>query len=524
MEDYRLRQCEYLLSISRAMTSKLDLSSLLQLIIESSVEILRGQAGLIALRDRNGQFRVAASYGLPYHAIPLFSPLLIDIPSYPSLSSGGRWHIPNLRYRLELATTAAGIGLRQVVALPLSIEDELIGVIYVFRAFDTAFSTNDRKVLASFADQAAIAVRNASLYQAVDEERRRLDAILRHSADGIMILDSQRRIETMNHALARMTGWLPEEAIGQPCQRVLALRNRQGVDLCASQCPLRDVYGRETLHVEGEIVRPEGVTTSVSITYTPLFDASGELVNIIGNVQDITRFREAEEMKSTFISAISHELKTPVALIKGYAGTLRREDAQWDTATLREGLSIIEEEAEHLDHLINNLLDASRIQAGTLKLQLSEVNLSQIAAKVVERFQTQTKIHQIYLNFPSDYPFVLADEERMREVFGNLLSNAIKYSPDGGDIIVGGWADKNWVYAYVADQGVGISAKEQARLFEPFYRVDSVTTRRTHGVGLGLFLVRAIVEGHGGRVWVESTPGKGSTFTFMLPRKGTETG
>lgn len=513
MEDYLLRQRDYLLSISRAMTARLDLPSLLQLIIENAVEMLRGEAGLIALRGRDGEFVVRASYGLPAHTLRLFAPLFTDIPL-----SQTHWQIPDLYTRLQLVAASAGINLRQVVGLPLTLEDESIGVIYVFRTRDSAFSANDRQVLSSFADQAAIAVRNASLYQSLAEEKRRLSAIIEHSADGVLILDAHCRVQTINRTLAEITGWTPEEARGQSCRRVIALRNAQGEDICTKNCPLNSFDSGAPLQVEGDIVRRDGQRTSVSITYSPLYDNEGSLVNIIGSVHDVTRFREAEEMKAMFISVISHELKTPVALIKGYASTLRREDAHWDSKTVQESLSIIEEESDRLDRLINDLLEASRIQAGTLKLQMSDVNVLKLAQKAVERFRVETTKHELQLDFPPDFPPLLADEARLEEVFYNLISNAIKYS-EGGVIRVGGRVLRDHVELYVSDQGPGIPAEQQARLFEPFYRVDSGLGRRTQGVGLGLFLVKAIVEGHGGHIWVESAPGKGSTFRFTLTLK-----
>ncbi|MGQ9492806.1 MAG: ATP-binding protein [Anaerolineae bacterium] len=512
MQDYLQRQRDYLLSISRAMTARLDLPSLLQLIISKAVEMLRGEAGLIALQGRDGLFRVRASFGLPVGTLQLFAPLLTDIPLQRT-----HWPIPDLYARLRLVAASARINLRQVVGLPLTLDDRLIGLIYVFRTHDTAFSADDRQVLSSFADQAAIAVRNATLYQQLAEEKRRLDAIIENSADGVLILDAQCHIETMNRALTEMTGWTAEQARGQPCWRVIALRNPQGTNLCETDCPLQTLSTDGKLRVEGDIIRSDGHRTSVSITYSPLYDSEGTLVNIIGNVHDVTRFREAEEMKAMFISVISHELKTPVALIKGYASTLRREDAHWDEKTVRESLEIIEEESDRLHRLINNLLEASRIQAGTLKLEMSDVAIPKLAAKTVERFRVQATKHNLLLDFPEDFPPVLADEERLQEVFSNLISNAIKYSPEGSTIRVGGRVRKNYVELYVSDTGPGIPLEKQSKLFEPFYRVDSSLGRRTQGVGLGLFLCKAIIEGHGGRIWVESAPGKGSTFHFTLP-------
>jgi signal transduction histidine kinase len=255
----------------------------------------------------------------------------------------------------------------------------------------------------------------------------------------------------------------------------------------------------------------------VGVTATPLYDEEGRLVRVILNVVDITRFRQAEELKSTFVSIVSHELKTPVALIKGYAETLRREDANWDQETMQDSLDVIAEEADHLTHLIDSLLEASRIQAGGLKLEPTDVNLAHLAEKVVDGFRTQTSSHTFELDFPADFPPSWGDPERLREVLTNLVSNAVKYSPEGGTVWVGGRMDQTGATIYVADQGIGIPAEEQDRIFERFHRVESGLHRSTEGAGLGLYLVKAIVEAHGGRVWVESAPSRGSIFMFTLP-------
>lgn len=527
LADYQLRQREYLLRISRAMTSRLELPSLLRLILSSAVDMVGGEAGLIALRGPDEQFAVRASIGIPVTVLSFFKPLWENLPLPRGSADLARWGIPDLSARLGLVAASVDISLRQVVALPLILEENLEGIIYVFRERDHSFSANDRQVLASFADQAAIAVRNARLYQEVSDEKRRLDAIITNSADGIMILDSYQRVQVINRTLSRMTGWLEERAKGRYCWEILDLRDRRGRSLCEKSCALRSSPPDLHYYIEGDIARPNGKTITVGVTYTPLHDGEGRLLNVICNVHDITRFREAEELKSTFISVISHELKTPVALIKGYAGTLRREDADWDRDTLREGLAIIEEESDKLATLIDNLLDASRIQAGALRLEMNDVALPKLAAKVVDRLRTtapsETAVapHRFRLDFPADFPVIEGDEARLEAVLTNLISNAIKYSPQGGEIRVGGMFDDREVIVYVADQGVGIAQEDRDLLFQPFSRIDSGLTRRTPGVGLGLYLCRAIVEGHGGRIWVESAPGQGASFYFALPRRGT---
>lgn len=517
LTDYRVRQRDHLLEISRALTAQLDLDDLLEIVLEAAAEMLSGQASLIALRDpEDGTFNIAASYGLPRALVPYFEPLLSDIPDYADRS---RFAIPGLAETLGQIVTELALRLQQVVALPMSIRDELIGVLYVFRAYGTRFTADDRQVLASFADQAAIAVYNAQLYERVSQEKRRLDAILEYSADGVLILDSGQRIRVFNRALTRLTGWSASEALDRHHDEIIRWAhletNRDLSNAVAGGWPLPSA---RPLYVEGDLRRKNGGTVSVGIIYAPLFGHEGRLVNIIANVRDITRFREADEIKSTFVSVISHELKTPVALIQGYAETLLRKDASWDPRTRQESLEVILEESDRLNHLIDNLLDASRLEAGKLPLELEPTPLDTLAERAAERFRTQTDVHDIQVDFPSSFPVVRGDPARLEQVLNNLLSNAIKYSPEGGRIDVKGRSTTDEVIVTVADQGMGIPFEEQPHLFESFFRGSREYQRQTSGAGLGLYLAQAIVEAHGGRIWVESDPGRGAAFSFAIPR------
>ena len=362
------------------------------------------------------------------------------------------------------------------------------------------------------------------LYHQLETERSRLATIIENSADGILILDANRHVVVINQALAAMVGMSLEAAAGRPCHEVLRLENVLGDDLC--QDPDADeLLAEGGIRCEGELVRPGGGRIIVSATYTPLHDdETSQLVNIIVNVHDITRFREEEEMKSTFTSMISHELKTPVALIKGYAQTLARPDADWDATTARQGLEVIEEEADRLESLINNLLDVSRIQASGLRLDYADVDIEELARRVAEAYRTQTENHQIEPDFPNRLPLIWGDAERLRQVLTNLVSNAIKYSPAGGMIRIGGWTEGasdllggGRIVLYVADQGIGIPKDELAHIFDQFYRVDSSLRRTTAGAGIGLFLSKAIIEAHRGEIWARSELGKGSTFFVAIP-------
>jgi PAS domain S-box-containing protein len=512
-QHLRERQLEYMLQISRAITAQLDLASVLELVIGVAVDLLAGTSGLIALADEEHPqgMQVRASARVPQALWPAFAPLL----RLPLDSTARRTFVQVLG---EVAADT-GLPLRQVIALPMTFRDSPVGVIYVFRAaLNVGFTADEERLLQAFADQAAIAVSNAQLYQSVVREKQRLDTLIEQSADGVMILDSRWRITTFNRAMEQLTGWPRNEAIGRPCAEVLAIRNAQGVNICLLDCPLQRLPHVQNPLVEGWITSRDGREIYVQSRYAPQWSAQGVFLSAIANVRDITDQKREEEMQSTFVSVISHELKTPVSIIKGYAGTLGREDADWSRETLRDGLRVIEEEADRLASQIQDLLDVSRLQAGGMHLELTEWQLPAMAQQVVQAFAAQTDSRfEFELRFPEHLPPVQADFERVRMVLTNLVSNAVKYSPDGGLIRIGGRAEGDMMLVYVSDQGVGIAPEEQPLVFNRFYRVDNRLRRQTQGTGLGLYLTRAIIEAHGGTIRVESQVGRGSRFLFTLP-------
>ena len=370
--DIRILQREYLLAISRALTAELDLHDLLRVILKASVEFVSGRAGLIALAvPGTKQLRVAAVYGIPPDLVDHFAPLLQELPHQEGDEEDDATQ--ELGRRLRQVMDKANLGLTQALRLPLLSRGGVIGLIYVFQSGNYYFVEDARSLLRSFAEQAAIAVRNAQLYQQVNNEKQRLDAILEQSADGVMILDPSLEIQVFNKALSHMTGWWAEEAIGQHHDVVIdwqSLKTDSDLnDAIANGWPLP---GAAHIYVEGDLRRPnrtdhleaDGALVSLGITYAPLVDDNGRISNIIANVRDLTRYREEEALQKTFISVVSHELKTPVSIIKGYAGTLRRQDANWSPEIVRESLLVIEEEADNLTDLIDNLLETSRLQAG----------------------------------------------------------------------------------------------------------------------------------------------------------------
>jgi PAS domain S-box-containing protein len=515
LPDFRVRQRDYLLEIARSISQELDLETLLQRILDISVEMLAGQAGLIVLREEFGGWTVASAVGIPPAFIRYLDPLLNDVPDH---EDPARFELPEINRLLQNVARSASWGLLTGVGLPLIARQRVIGIIFIFRSYPGVFSANDRALLQSFADQAAIAVYNAQLYTLVTNEKHRLDALLDSAADGILILNQGHIIERCNPAFARMIHVPINQIRGERHENIIEWEGKlNGPTLEQAEADGWPLAANATLYVEGDLKRSSGRPLAVGITYSSLM-SQGKLLNIIATVRDITRFREAEEMKTTFVSVISHELKTPIALIKGYVGTLRRQDADWDRDVIDDSLAVIEEEADHLTELIENLLDATRLQAGALKMNFSDTSLDALAQRIADRFGTQSDRHKIVVDFPDHFPIIMGDETRLAQVLSNLVSNAIKYSPDGGEIRISGETRLDQVILCVKDQGPGIAAEDIPHIFERFYRSTSAA-RNTKGTGLGLFLAKAVVEAHGGKIWVDPAPSEGAQICFSLPRE-----
>lgn len=515
LPDLRVRQRDYLLEIGRAITQELDLDQLLARILNISVEMLAGQAGLISLRGEEGGWTIGTSHGIPSIFLNYLDPLLKAIPDQ---EDPAKFELPQINNLLKEVTRVASLGFLDGVGLPLIFRRRVVGMIFIFRKYSARFSGNDRALLQSFADQAAIAVRNAQFYAQIRREKQRLDTLLDSAADGILILNPDTTVERCNPAFENLSGVANNEILGQKHIEVISWTHvESGIPLDQAITQGWPLTPHATLYVEGDLERPDRRPVPVGITYAPLLSPEGQLINIVATVRDISHFREANEIKSTFISVVSHELKTPVALIKGYVGTLRREDANWDRAVVQDSLAVIEDEADRLTELIENLLDATRLQSGTLSLNRTDLALKHTAERVVERFTVQAPVHKFMVDFPEDFPVILGDEDRLEQVLYNLFSNAVKYSPDGGEIRLSAQVRVEQVIVCVSDQGPGIAPGDIPYIFDRFYRAPEAS-KRTKGTGLGLFLSRAVIEAHGGRIWVDPMPDQGARICFSLPR------
>jgi PAS domain S-box-containing protein len=359
-------------------------------------------------------------------------------------------------------------------------------------------------------------LRNARLMHKNLEHQKTLAAVTEQSADAIYITGRDSLITSWNTAAEQLFGYPPGDALGKsvhflvPKDRMAESeeRNAQAV---AEGC----VQSFETVRL-----RRDGGRIPVEATFYPLRDEKGRTFGMVRVFRDITKRKEVERMKSEFVSLVSHELRTPLTAIQGFAETIFDFWDELKPEQRRHYLTIILSEAERLGKLVTNFLDISRLEAGGVQLRPVLADLPDLTRRAAALFKEHPSKAEFAVEFAPGSEKAWVDEEQLYRVFVNLLSNAVKYSPAGGRIAISGRCAGAEVEVSVTDQGPGIPPESQEHLFQKFYRVGDPVSRKTPGTGLGLAICRNILAAHGGRIWMESPPGRSATFKFAFPREG----
>lgn len=423
-------------------------------------------------------------------------------------------------------------GIKNGVCVPLIVEkrdDEnrvvdrkTIGVLHVFnKRYGNIFIEEDVHLLERLAKNAASIINTAETYRKVVHEKEELVETIESLYAGLIMVNKHGRIVQMNQSAREIFGVTPEDLAGgktydavikdAKVQEVLrqALEEETGV---AEEVTLPDPDNPEQQHifqVQSALVRNE----------------TGDTIGTAAIFNDITEIRNVDKMKTAFVSTVSHELRTPLTSIKGFISTLIQDsEGFYDTETRHEFYTIIDTECDRLTRLITDLLNVSRIESGrSLQLNVKDVNLHELAEKVVRAQKSYTTKHELKIDLDSSIPVIEADEDKIDQILTNLVNNAIKYSPKGGTVTVHGkMMSDELVQLAVSDQGMGIPKEQIGKMFQRFHRIDNRDTREIGGTGIGLFLVKNLVETHHGKIWIESEVGKGTTFFFTLPAKQPE--
>jgi two-component system phosphate regulon sensor histidine kinase PhoR len=336
------------------------------------------------------------------------------------------------------------------------------------------------------------------------DERAQLAAVLENMADGAILIDADGQVEFVNPAAAQLLGISPNEAMGHSLAQVA--RHHELIDFW-QDCQQAGSERSELLEIG-----PEALFWRV--VATPLEERDRAPCLVI--IQDLTEMHRLQTMRQQFLGNISHELRTPLASLKALVETIRDAVVE-DPDAARRFLDLAEKEVDSLAQIVQESLELSRIESGRLPLRLSPTPVADLIPSVVERLGAQAERAglEVSSDLPDGLPDVLADSERIRQAMSNLLHNAIKFTPPGGRVHISAERVDDEVVISITDTGVGISREDLPRVFERFYKADRA--RAKAGTGLGLAIAKHIVEGHGGKIWVDSVEGQGSTFSFSLP-------
>ena len=390
-----------------------------------------------------------------------------------------------------------------LLAVPLRHENQYYGVLWA--GYDQArpFSESDVRFLTTLAGQAALAASNNHLFRSAEVGRQRLAAILASTPDPVLVTDQRNRLLLSNPAAWRTLGEAMIQGQGQPIAALITQKSLLDI----LQTTSSDKLSAEVLVPGGDVYLA---------TASPVV-ADGQLMGRVCILRDVTHFKELDIMKTEFVNTVSHDLRSPLTLMRGYATMLEMVGELNEQQKGYVNKMIVG--VENMTRLVNNLLDLGRIDVG-VGLRLETVLLQDIIEHVVTTLQMQAtqKDIQLDLELPHDTsPLIQADQALLQQAIYNLVENALKYTPNGGQVTVRLKIQGDSMLFSVQDTGIGVSAVDQARLFEKFYRGTQREAREQKGSGLGLAIVKSIAEKHGGKVWLKSELGKGSTFFLQVP-------
>ncbi|MBV9258396.1 MAG: GAF domain-containing protein [Ktedonobacteraceae bacterium] len=431
--------------------------------------------------------------------------------------------------------------------IPLTVENRIMGMLSLFDERIGTFDTNLLQLTTMIADYAAVALENVrlrerenALWRQTEFERQRLELIIKSMAEGLLITDAQGAILSLNQSAQHLLAQANIDfQTGIPLHKLIKTSDADWLlrlaEIVAQALKNKVVTNQELTIGDGS----ETVPLTLNISAAPLHDASEVTTRPIGVVavlNDVTSNKQVERLKDEFVSVVSHELRTPLTAIKGYTQHVARRmerrlrkarttvESNTPISELPESydlrsLNIIQSQTEHLERLVNDLLDLSQVQWGKLNLRYETFYLADILAESVRLAQASAELHTLYLDIQVQETAIVADRIRIEQVIGNLLDNAIKYSPHGGKVTIRLEEQEGKYLVSIIDEGIGVSPEQFDHIFERFYRVHNTSIQQYSGIGLGLYVAKAIVDRHGGQIWFANNQNIGSTFHFTLPRK-----
>ncbi|MBE9546021.1 MAG: PAS domain S-box protein [Proteobacteria bacterium] len=508
----QIDQLTVLQDISKQIISKFDFNQIINTFLDLVNEIINYNSCILYLyHGDSNSYRVSGLRGVSEKDLKSYE---LDYEIIDWVLKEGRWaHISSFKRPDQKNNSFISI-------LPLQGAKRDLGFLLIFSDPEKdVFTQANMKHLSFVASQTGIALENQDLYSKLSHSEEYIKNILESINNGIITMDTEDRITQINKNATAMLGLPSGDIIGVNYKDTLAKNLVKMIDNVKKRT-IKDGFTLDTLFEYSPI---KDLKIPLGINSSLLLDDEGNRIGIIIVLRDMSaskeleRLRQLDEMKSEFVSNVSHELRSPLSVIKSYVETLLNRVDSGDYETRREFLTVVSDETDRLAALVNDLLDISRIESGRFEIELGPVRLSDSIQTVFRDLENISSKHQIVVDIPSDLPDLLADRDKMFQVFLNLIDNTVKFSPDGGKVAIKAEVKGKMIKCDISDQGIGIDSEDLPHIFEKFYRVDSSDSYEISGTGLGLSIVKHIVESHGGKISVRSKPGKGSTFTVLLP-------
>ncbi len=499
--NQRLQEINLLYTLGKSITSSLEVSEILDQVVASSVNITGADEGFIILKEGAELYLRVAKHRNEHFARQLHE-RVSDAVAWQVILSG---HPVLLNREAKIGT---GLLVQGLLYVPLNAPGRgAIGVLgMVNHRENTPFNEQQLFILSSVGDFATIAFENARLFNGIKSEKFKLSAVLEHASEAIIVTDTGNRLWLWSETAAEIFS-LDLEARGQSLEDVV------------NHTKLLELFD-DGIFEEGSNPRAE-----IELNDGRVYNAQLSEIAQVGHIivmQEITHLKELDHLKSEFVSTVSHDLRTPLTTIQGYVELLDRAGPLTEMQQTFINKALVS--LDHITDLITDLLDIGRIEAD-YDLEMKALRLDAMVQHTVESNQLEAENRKVSLSAElSDGPlWVHGNRRRLQQVFDNLLSNAMKYNQPGGWVRIRAHRNNAHVFVSVSDSGIGIPPEAQPKIFERFYRVQSPDTEEIHGTGLGLAIVKSVVEKHKGRIWVESTVGEGSTFSFLLPYREPDT-
>ena len=519
IEERFSRLCSAILRIN----ASLDLETVLQEVVDSARALIGARHGLIAIADDAGKAGPCLVSGLTQDqlrqleewedALRVFKHFR-DHPDAVRIADLPAW-------LQSFGFSPVAIPFRTLQAAPIRHRGIYAGSVFlVGKEGGREFTRQDEEVLVLLASQAATAIANARTFRDEQRARARVENLVDTSPVGVVVLDARtgKPVSINREAKRIVRGLQTPEGSTMELLELVTCRRGDGREIALKEYPLaQELSSAEKLRGEEiELSVPDGRSVKTLINVTPIHGTHGGVDSVVVTMQDMAPFDELERMRTEFLGIVTHELRAPLAAIKGSSTTVLAASRRFSSAEMLQFFRIIDEQADNMSVLMGDLLDAGRIATGTLSISPEASDIGALIDRARSTVLSAGSRHGVRVDLPPDLPNVLVDRQRIVQVLTNLLSNAVKYSQPSYPIKVGAWRDGVHVAISVSDKGKGIAPERLAQLFSR--RAGAGGERRGLATGLGLAICKGLVEAHGGRIWAESDgEDQGTRFTFTVP-------